>query len=520
MKSKWGDSKYLTWIVTIILIITIWVVVVAVLLDNHRENKATFLASELKRFEGEVQTTLETYGAFSHYIYDEISEDEAVISTMSRANNATEKEKNDLREWLYNHLNKKYNIMQNYEFRQLHFHLPDTESFLRVHAPEKYGDNLKNVRESVRLANETKEIVTGFEEGRIFNGYRYVYPLFDEDTHIGSVEVSISTASVIRVFSQLHPEEDFYFIINKSVVEEKVFDSEKDNYEVSFISDEYYMDKNVEKIVDAYSTIALHSDSGFWQGLKKEYEKNIKGDSFAAFYAYGGKDFVVRFLAINNFKAEPVAYLISLFETNEYKRLAKEINTQLILITSLAILTFIFGIIFLIYQFKLKKVSETDYLTKLYNRHKFYELVQKELKRAERYGFPSSFMMLDIDHFKNINDTYGHDIGDKVLKELSTLLSDNIRETDVLARWGGEEFLFFLPHIDKKEALKMAEKIRKLVDEKKNDEFREVTVSIGVAVINPGDYDLDKIINEADKALYQAKKSGRNRVCSSGKPDM
>lgn len=110
---------------------------------------------------------------------------------MYQASFASAREKDILREQLYNKLAKTYNQMKDYNYRQFHFHLPNTESFLRLHRPDKYGDLLYDVRESVKIANRDEIFVSGFEEGRIFNGFRHVYPITYNNTHVGSVEISV-----------------------------------------------------------------------------------------------------------------------------------------------------------------------------------------------------------------------------------------------------------------------------------------------------------------------------------------
>ena len=115
--------------------------------------------------------------------------------------------------------------------------------------------------------------------------------------------------------------------------------------------------------------------------------------------------------------------------------------------------------------------------------------------------------MIDIDYFKNVNDTYGHDVGDLVLKELCSVIENLIRETDIFGRWGGEEFLLILPKTNKDEAISMATRIKNIIEEHKFDYIPQITVSIGVSVYNES-----IILKDVDYALYKAKSTGRNRV--------
>ncbi len=164
----------------------------------------------------------------------------------------------------------------------------------------------------------------------------------------------------------------------------------------------------------------------------------------------------------------------------------------------------------------LSKLAITDGLTGLINRRRLQELLAREIALAYRHGLNLSLLMLDLDHFKDINDTCGHQFGDYVLKEFSGLIEGVLRRTDIFARYGGEEFMVVLPNTDMNGGSVMAEKIRKetLAHCFEQDEISSrVTVSIGVTSYdNLDDCNAEKFVNHADKALYNAKDGGRNRV--------
>lgn len=159
----------------------------------------------------------------------------------------------------------------------------------------------------------------------------------------------------------------------------------------------------------------------------------------------------------------------------------------------------------------LERLATTDPLTKIYNRLKLNELLSFEVKKADRYNLPLSLIMFDIDHFKNINDTYGHDIGDEVLVKLSECVSGHIRETDVFARWGGEEFIIMLPSTTSEGAVKMAENLRSELESIKFNQAGTVTASFGVSQYIANTC-MHEVLKSVDNALYAAKRAGRNRV--------
>lgn len=165
----------------------------------------------------------------------------------------------------------------------------------------------------------------------------------------------------------------------------------------------------------------------------------------------------------------------------------------------------------------LDDLANYDALTKIYNRRKLIEEAEKELLKAQRHTHYISFLMFDIDHFKFINDNYGHLAGDEVLRELARTCSKRIRRTDILGRYGGEEFLIVLPETTKENAFQFAENLRELISEMEifyEGQVIQVKVSIGIesVLMDNEDYNIDKLIDNADKALYQAKKNGRNQT--------
>lgn len=163
---------------------------------------------------------------------------------------------------------------------------------------------------------------------------------------------------------------------------------------------------------------------------------------------------------------------------------------------------------------ELEKQAIHDALTGLYNRRKFEALLSQELERVNRYHRALTLILLDIDHFKAVNDHFGHDVGDEVLRLLADTLREQLRSSDIPARWGGEEFIVLLPETELDAALQAAVHLRQCIADIDFPSAGQITVSLGVSTYQPGDR-LETLVKRADEALYQAKQGGRNRVRSS-----
>lgn len=199
----------------------------------------------------------------------------------------------------------------------------------------------------------------------------------------------------------------------------------------------------------------------------------------------GGKDRYLIFDAvpIYNRSKELVAVIETLQDISERKKLGEE----------------------------LEQLATTDALTGLYNRHRFNELLEQEVTRARRYHTPLSLIMFDLDYFKNVNDTYGHAVGDQVLQAVADVIRKNVRATDWVGRWGGEEFMVLCPETMEKDAILTAEKLRGLVESHTFETVETITISCGVTRFKAPD-SVDAFVSRADDGLYRAKDKGRNIV--------
>ena len=159
---------------------------------------------------------------------------------------------------------------------------------------------------------------------------------------------------------------------------------------------------------------------------------------------------------------------------------------------------------------ELEHLANTDKITGAYNRIKFKEIIEIEIERVRRYGRPFSLIMFDIDHFKEVNDTYGHNAGDYVLRTIADIVRENIRILDYFVRWGGDEFVIIVSDGKCDEAYTLAEKIRKIVEHYRFDQVGKVTISSGAVEALKSDTE-DSLLKRADDAMYKAKGAGGNR---------
>jgi diguanylate cyclase (GGDEF)-like protein len=487
---------------------------------SHENDRTTYIDGHLAVLESRIDTTLVNMGIFSRFVFESSIDRPEVTALVSTAwsGNAEDVARN--REALYQFMLPVYNKLLAYDYRQLHFHFPDCVSFLRMHSPEDFGDNLYSIRPTVRLANERLEPVAGFEEGRIFNGYRFVYPLFNEGVHCGSVEVSFSMGSFITILAGeqnsttvLASERNstIVFAIKRSVVESTVFAQKLDNYIPSPFSDEYLLDSHLQN---------PPGDARLQTLLRERIQDKLKeGEDFGLVLPFNGIDRLMLFKAVRNLNRDTVGYLITASDDTGYALLRTGYRLALIIAALALGVATILTERLLVERARLQAMASTDQLTGLANRHRFIEVAKNELLRSARHGLPVSMALFDIDRFKSFNDSFGHNEGDRVLKGVARATATAIRETDTLGRWGGEEFVVVLPFCGKASALLVAEKLRLAVCESSISPKRQVTISVGVAEFD-GKESLESLISRADSAMYQAKGKGRNCVAGHEPEDL
>ncbi len=305
-------KKKLFYSVIFIVIGSVFVSIVSNLIQNREKEH---LLGEQVLVSVSYNTIVEAFRIHSSILYLNKIDTPEVKSLLSQVYGATPKEQDIIRKKLHNLLLAMYNSnLTEFKLKQLHFHLKNNESFLRFHRPNKYGDNLTGIRATVEYVNKYHKPITGFEEGRIFNGYRFVYPLSYKGEFLGSVEISVSMDTIINEFRKEMPK-DIDFIIKKSTVESKVFDNEKNNYVQCPTTKGYYHEKTISNGSNSLIEEILHK---YIESYDIESQL-AKGEIFNFVSQYNRNYYVITFLPIKNAVFnETVAYITVVKEHNAF----------------------------------------------------------------------------------------------------------------------------------------------------------------------------------------------------------
>lgn len=370
---KRGRIFIFIFFVVLVEFLLVWVIRRAILREVDLR-----LQNETHEFKIIAESSIRSFNLVSGTIFSQIIDKEPVLKIFSRACLADSLEKNKIRAELYALLNETYNHLQSVNIKQLHFHLPNNESFLRFHRPGKYGDDLTEVRYSVRMTNKFKKTYQGFEEGRIYNGFRYVFPLGYKGKHIGSVETSFSFGGVSSEL-KAHGIRNAAFMIKRAVVNSKVFKDELSNYVPSLISDDYANEKQF---------LHYRNDSGHvMERIDRELAGKVSGQlaenkDFTILHKLDDQYYMVSFISIDNVEGDPVAYLVAYTRHNDIANYFRQstLYTMLILVIVPLLLTLLY-----LYFDRSRKIREQNYKLKdsedqLYTINEQLEAQARELK--------------------------------------------------------------------------------------------------------------------------------------------
>ncbi len=377
-------------------------------------------------------------------------------------------------------------------------------TYLQIKTPE--GKILLSFQKKQKPKEKSKISLFSQPPKEIIGGFKFINELYYNNLLIGSVEIIISYEAIKDQLRRIFKGE-YMFLIHKDVLESKI-STDRKSYVQSEISPDFFYEtgniRNYQIPVEVLSKINMK--------LKEKAEEKIKKmRNFAVDVEVGGNEYVVSFIVITDMTGKKIGYLVY-YELDNTVKLFNDTFIVMYIsveIALFAMLSFLINIRTRSEKFRI--LSEIDTLTGIYNKGKFNQLLEAELKKVKRYNRPLGLIIFDIDHFKKINDTYGHQVGDYVLKTVANIVKNNIRNTDIFARWGGEEFVIIAPETDINGTKILAEKLRNAIEEYNFDTVGKVTASFGVTEAVPEDT-TDSIVHRADEALYLAKEKGRNRV--------
>ncbi len=503
---------------------------------NYRAAKQTMLqnlAQRGKQLHDAYLLTLEQTASFMRQTATYIANDERVNSLFLAGRRAVEAEgggaggvqADAIRRDLHQLVSSGWGEMtRHYKGRQLHFHLPPDTSFLRVHRPDKYGDDLSPIRHSIVAANTGLKGTEGFESGRVYAGIRGVVPVFARDAngeriHVGALEAGTSFSLMLKQLKGVLAAE--YAVL-------MTLEHAKQTMWPDFLQ-EYIKD---HPVIDGHMLEASTNNRQSRRILGDPTVMTLLGTPGTVLAKIDDREIAVTSFPLRDYlgsvdpdRKDIGTILVWTPAEAEIAAFDAGIRTNL----AIAIIGFILIETLIILALRIdrqlkshRRLSLTDGLTGVANRRHFDQRVEEEVGRARRSSDNLAIILCDIDYFKQYNDHYGHTAGDQCLRRVADGLQNQLRRSgELLARYGGEEFVVVLPGADSHQGAVVAERLRRGVEamaiaHEISEAADYVTISCGVSSLrfDPGNADIDGfyLLSQADKALYAAKEAGRNRV--------
>lgn len=309
----------------------------AYLFKGFKNQESAYLFRKIDELRTGYDVITNMYRLVASTIYNEVINQPDVLTIFKDAHTAEPAEQAIIRDRLFKLLNPTHRNLKRQNIEQLHFHLPDCTSFLRFHDPEKFGDNLADTRYSINLANRRKIYVEGFEESRIFSGFRFIFPLFYQGTHIGSAETSVSLNAIRELMTELFSTE-FVFILKKALVEKRVFPDRNIHYRESDINPGYLYEKATRpgEEYDHPGAISLNTREKINQLIKDRAANTIQtGRDFATRASVEGEEYIVSFFPVRNLEGAQVAYIISYSRDDTIAQYRRNLLWKLMAVTLL-----------------------------------------------------------------------------------------------------------------------------------------------------------------------------------------
>ena len=505
-RKEWAEA-----IIIVALLLVVYSIALFYIWRDFQEDVEIAYTNGIQRFRLEYASVIKGFADLSRFLVDEAVLKEPLLRLIADGWKASTPEEREVFEGaLRRELAPLYESFKSYELGKLQFNFPDASSFLKFERPSEHGELLGENRETIRTANLERKPVWGFESGGFENGFYFVFPLSFEGEHIGTVGVSVDIFVVLSNLTELF-EKPYEFIIKKRGFGAQPLTRNQIHHDEWRIDDQFVLQRQSADRSVLQDILEDQSKRNVASLISRKLDAE---EDFALSVIHKSKARLVRFMAIKDTRAETVGYIVSTQEQKSFFDMRKDAYLSLILTTVILIVLVLLALNVISTKSKLRLMAIYDNLTGIYNRHMFLEVFEKELANRSRYDRDLSLIMFDIDHFKQINDRYGHGVGDQVLSSLTVLVRDHLRRSDTFARWGGEEFLILLTETDIESAARVAEMLRNRIENHPFERVRGVTCSFGVTDVQEGETHTNVIIDRADRLLYRAKGEGRNRVIS------
>lgn len=304
--------------------------------DSYQERRAEIISLEQDTVKNQYSSTINSYRLVSKTLYDEILNSEAVIDFLAMAGEASPAEQAEIRRRLYDKLEPVFERLQQKNFKQLHFYLPDTVSFLNMQRPDYFGDRLGDIRPSVRISSRDKKYVEGFEEGKDFNGFMFVFPLFKDNQYVGSVETSVSFNTFRHEMSLIFPF-TYNFLIKKNVLSDQVFSTEARSYFLSDLNREYFYEKENDAIKRADIVFADQVSKINTKIKDTAFTPMAQGATFSLATTVDNLNYLTTFIPISNINGDQVAYLVAYHRDDAIAVLVNDVSVKLIFTFGLAL---------------------------------------------------------------------------------------------------------------------------------------------------------------------------------------
>lgn len=502
-----------------LVLVAIWLALIAASLARTERDRSLIYQERERLLATEYRAVLQGYTISIALLLDELGNDESFLFLLELAGSPsrTKAQKAEIRRSMHTLLSPFYERMVSAGFDHLHIYLPNNHSFLRMHRVEQYGDDQTGFRWTVEVANREHRRTSGFEIARIVHGYRAVRPVFHAGQHVGAVDIGISIERMLDQFQNLF-DEKFHILLSRDRLEEVSLAPQSEHYPRWPVHESYMLALAADSL-DAEPICPQHPCVDYWRDVSRQFNKGHKtamaaGQGMTFSLNHLGHASLVSFLPLHQPGRPVEGYLVSIEPSSVLVLLADSQRRQWIGYTLAILLAGALGIFAIEHRRRLQHLAWRDQLTGLFNRRMFLEFFQRARLSQVRDGKSLALIMGDLDHFKHINDQWGHQTGDEVLVGFARVLEAHVRRSDLVARWGGEEFILLLRDANIESGERVAETLREATQEIAKPDGKPVTVSFGVLGIpaSAPEADTDSLLAWVDKLLYRAKNEGRNRV--------